>query len=154
MSCDQPPVSAISRDSASAWTLSAPDDSKYVLPAYQSTTVQILTTLRQRDIARDAYRDAIEYLEQEVAHSSRWPLLSSIEDIFALIRETKASYELRKEKRGTLKWLSRLSGTVMHYSQVMDMLSQQHPEYVALIWGSMKFVLMVTHPLFHSLESF
>jgi hypothetical protein len=31
----------------------------------------------------------------------------------------------------------------MYYGPVFDMLSQHHPEYVALAWGSVKFVLMV-----------
>lgn len=32
----------------------------------------------------------------------------------------------------------------MYYSPVFDMLTQHHPEYVALAWGSVKFVLMVS----------
>jgi len=31
----------------------------------------------------------------------------------------------------------------MQYAQALDMLSQHHPEYVALVWGTLKFVLMV-----------
>jgi hypothetical protein len=30
----------------------------------------------------------------------------------------------------------------MTYGQVLDVLSQHHPEYVALVWGVLKFVLM------------
>lgn len=31
----------------------------------------------------------------------------------------------------------------MYYGGVLDALSQHHPEYVALAWGAVKFVLMV-----------
>ena len=32
---------------------------------------------------------------------------------------------------------------IHHYGKVMDVLVQQHPEYVALAWGAMKLVFGV-----------
>jgi hypothetical protein len=34
----------------------------------------------------------------------------------------------------------------MFYSQVLDALAQHHPEYVALVWGTLKFLLVVSGP--------
>lgn len=39
--------------------------------------------------------------------------------------------------------LEKLALRIMHYGKVMDSLAQHHPEYVALVWGAFKFVLMV-----------
>ena len=39
--------------------------------------------------------------------------------------------------------MRRISSWVMFYSQVLDVLSQHHPEYLALAWGATRFVLMV-----------
>jgi len=36
----------------------------------------------------------------------------------------------------------------MYYGKIMDTLAQHHPEYVALVWGAMKFVLIVGYALF------
>jgi len=41
----------------------------------------------------------------------------------------------------------------MFYSGIMDMLSQQHPEYVALAWGAMKFLLVVRAALEYPAQS-
>ena len=48
----------------------------------------------------------------------------------------------------TGKWVTKLAERVMHYSKVMDVLAQYHPEYTALAWGAMKIILMVVVPLF------
>lgn len=40
--------------------------------------------------------------------------------------------------------LDEISSRIVYYGGVLDALSQHHPEYVALAWGAMKFVLMVS----------
>jgi len=32
----------------------------------------------------------------------------------------------------------------MYYGNIFDVLAQHHPEYVALAWGAMKFLLVVS----------
>lgn len=58
-----------------------------------------------------------------------------------------AKYEARAESSKTRKWLQGFSETICHYSQVLDVFVQHHPEYVALVWGTMKllFVSAVNH---------
>ena len=42
------------------------------------------------------------------------------------------------------KWLVALAERISHYGQVLDVLVQQHPEYVSLAWGTFKFVFTVS----------
>ncbi|KAL3291767.1 Nacht domain protein, partial [Colletotrichum asianum] len=41
------------------------------------------------------------------------------------------------------KWARRLSEKILYYGHILDIISQHHPEYVALAWGAMKFLLGV-----------
>lgn len=69
---------------------------------------------------------------------------TSIADIENTVADAKRKYESKGQKRRkVLKWLSKLSLGLRYYSQVLDMLAQHHPEYVALAWGAVKFVLAV-----------
>jgi hypothetical protein len=131
------------RESVSSWH-TASTASKYVHTSLRSHCIS--NSNRRRDIAHEAYCDAIEYLERELADGGTRQLFSTsstVEDIHAAVEAIKAKYESKAGKKKGLKWLSRFSGKIMYYSQVLDMLSQHHPEYVALGWGSIKFVLMV-----------
>lgn len=40
------------------------------------------------------------------------------------------------------------SRLMVHYSNVLDVLVQHHPEYVSLAWGALKFVFVVSNTLF------
>lgn len=46
-----------------------------------------------------------------------------------------------------MRGVKRLSQSIMHYGNVLDTLSNHHPEYVSLVWRLIKFVLMgvLTH---------
>ncbi|KAJ4169749.1 hypothetical protein NW754_005897 [Fusarium falciforme] len=58
-----------------------------------------------------------------------------------------AKYEAKAESSKTRKRLQRVSETICHYSQVLDVFVQHHPEYVSLVWGTMKlvFICAVNH---------
>jgi hypothetical protein len=49
----------------------------------------------------------------------------------------------RSDKMAVLHFARKISSWIMLYGQVLDVLSQHHPEYLALAWGSVKFILMV-----------
>ena len=75
----------------------------------------------------------------------------SIKDVFSVVETAKKDYEdkSRQEKHAeTRQSLERLSARIMYYGKIMDTLAQHHPEYVALVWGAMKFVLIVGYALF------
>ena len=103
---------------------------------------------RPRDIASEAYLEALDYLKKELGSNDRTQALlasrTSIEDVRILVQKAKEDYAASSSSRTPVhKWLTRFSSRIMYYGQVLDMLSQQHPEYVALAWGTMKFVLTV-----------
>jgi hypothetical protein len=80
-------------------------------------------------------------------HSAKQALLAgcnSLPDLLELVEESKRKYEHRRGANKCRKWLSAVSSRLLHYSNVMDMLAQHHPEYVALAWGMLKFLVMVS----------
>ncbi|KAJ9623983.1 hypothetical protein H2203_005430 [Taxawa tesnikishii (nom. ined.)] len=95
----------------------------------------------------EAYVSARDYLRKELLDSkekAQWlDGNTSMVDVASLVESKKAEYETSSEKRRVIrKHFDMMSSRIMHYGQVMDMLSQHHPEYVALAWGTAKFVLM------------
>jgi hypothetical protein len=65
-------------------------------------------------------------------------------DIETIVEKAKREYEAKRQKRRpVLEFLNKLSLGIRYYSQALDMLAQHHPEYVALAWGAIKFVLTV-----------
>ena len=103
--------------------------------------------LRQ-NIAEAAYQEAVAYLKKEFEGKP---------DEIAWIEGRKSLDEVRAEAHGletryfavggtkktVLHAVRRISSWIMFYGQVLDVLSQHHPEYLALAWGSVRFILMV-----------
>lgn len=101
---------------------------------------------RSRDIAQEAYDDAIEYLKKELRGNDKAHQLlqvgTSIHDIRDIVERAEVKYRESPNKgKGVRCWLRRFSATTMYYGKVLDMLAQHHPEYVALAWGTVKLVL-------------
>jgi hypothetical protein len=67
-----------------------------------------------------------------------------MDNIQALVETAKTRYEGTQANRKVLKWLTRFSTHVSYYGQVLDVMAQHHPEYVALAWGTLKFILIVS----------
>ena len=68
---------------------------------------------------------------------------TTIQDVRSVVEKAKEKYESSSTETNARRYLRIFSARIMYYGQVFDMLSQHHPEYVALAWGSVKFVLMV-----------
>ncbi|KAI1317767.1 hypothetical protein F5Y16DRAFT_392530 [Xylariaceae sp. FL0255] len=66
---------------------------------------------------------------------------ASIEDVIQHIKAAEAKYSSRTGGKAQ-KWVGRLSSKIHFYSQVLDVLIQQYPEYVSLAWGAFKLVFM------------
>jgi hypothetical protein len=67
-----------------------------------------------------------------------------------MVETAKRDYEEKSKEHkhtGMRRLLEKLSSRIMYYGKVMDSLAQHHPEYVALVWGAMKFVLTVCYDL-------
>jgi hypothetical protein len=87
-----------------------------------------------RDIALEAYQQAVEYFERELqskadVHTLIVARATSIEEVHAIVYQAKARYESSKiGRRGISKGLQRLSSRIMYYSGALDVLAQHHPE--------------------------
>lgn len=105
---------------------------------------------RERNVAAEAFRKAIEDLKRELGIADEtvaWAnTYADVDTILGTVQQAKEKYsDASKDHSGTRAWLEKFSGRVMYYSKVFDALAQHHPEYVALAWGAVKLVLMVSH---------
>ncbi|KAK4445385.1 hypothetical protein QBC34DRAFT_164977 [Podospora aff. communis PSN243] len=101
----------------------------------------------QVDIIEAAYRDAIAYLKKELGGKPEdiaWiESRKSLAEIRAEAQELETQYQMAgTTKKTILQPMRKISSWIMFYGQVLDVLSQHHPEYLALAWGSVRFVLM------------
>lgn len=71
-------------------------------------------------------------------------LYNNFQDVQRAVQDCMVRYEARKPDSKALKWLRQLSEKIVFYEGVVDVLIQQHPEAVSLIWGGMKFFFLVS----------
>ena len=71
--------------------------------------------------------------------------MNSLEDVQAAVTEAQVKWESSRKAKMTRLWLARVLPKLQYYGDIMDMLVQQHPEYVSLAWGTMKFLFVVSH---------
>lgn len=67
-----------------------------------------------------------------------------IEDVLETVTDAQSEYIQRTEGSKARKWLGGLSTRIMYYGKIIDVMSQHHPEYVSLAWGTMKFLFVVS----------
>lgn len=102
-----------------------------------------------RDIASEAYHKAHAFMHKELnvsreSHEIDLLACTTVQEVSAIVEQARARYETSAQgRKGALRWLGRFSARVMYYAQVLDVLAQHHPEYCALAWGSLKFILTV-----------
>lgn len=53
-------------------------------------------------------------------------------------------YQSQRRESKVRRWLEKLSQRIHFYGAVLDVFAQHHPEYVALVWGSIKFLIIVS----------
>lgn len=101
---------------------------------------------RQRNTTAEAYHTAVKLLKAELRIDPTIAIpeekAASIKEVHAAVEQAKRKYDdASKKHSGAREWLEKFSGRLMYYGRVLDALAQHHPEYVALAWGTMKFVL-------------
>ena len=104
--------------------------------------------MKSGDIVQEAYDAANICIRAEFKDSPDvTAILSgparSIDDVQRLVEEAQTRYHDSSKDSKVLKWLRRASSRITYYGQVLDVLAQHHPEYLALAWGTMKFILIV-----------
>ncbi|KAH6676750.1 hypothetical protein B0J14DRAFT_586233 [Halenospora varia] len=101
------------------------------------------------DIAHEAFKLAVEKFSITFRNDGKQKdvaaHLGSIQDLRDVVKGAVDKYSADHDKP-LRKWITRFSTRVMYYGNIMDVLSQHHPEYVSLAWGTMKFMFVVrTH---------
>jgi hypothetical protein len=99
------------------------------------------------DPARQAFEDAVQSFRADVSEEECTKWLNSpttIFDVEQAVQTAKMKYEKKAPKSRARRWLAICSSRLMHYSVIMDTLSQHHPEYVSLAWGALKFLFIVS----------
>ncbi|RWA13291.1 hypothetical protein EKO27_g1799 [Xylaria grammica] len=103
-------------------------------------------TNTQVDVTKEAYEDAIQYLKREFASKPEvisWlGTQTSLAEVLTEVEKTESMYRSHREDQIIMPFLRKTSSFIMVYGQVFDTLSQHHPEYISLVWGTMKFILM------------
>ncbi|KAI0117972.1 hypothetical protein GGR51DRAFT_272656 [Nemania sp. FL0031] len=65
-----------------------------------------------------------------------------IEELQKVVAESMEQYESKHRQSKTAKRLRSFSQTILIYADVLDVLVQHHPEYVSLVWGTMKLLFI------------
>lgn len=126
---------------------------RFVLPTciqWSGTDAQSLAQLADNSWARvlqHAFNESILQFSERTGNSEKdfefIKSSNSLQDVQCAIKDCIARYEARKPDSKALKWLRQLSEKTIFYEGVVDVIIQQHPESVSLIWGGMKFLFMV-----------
>ena len=102
----------------------------------------------QRDVAKEAFDDAKATLQAELTEKEQTLVgLDRDGTTFADVQEAvtiAANAYSSKPRSAARKWLLKLSQMISYYGQILDVLVQHHPEYVALAWGTFKFLFTVS----------
>ncbi|CAG8962269.1 hypothetical protein HYFRA_00005324 [Hymenoscyphus fraxineus] len=95
----------------------------------------------------EAYDNAVTLYKEKLTKSERKRIWADgkagIVDIQQALKEAKEKYDNRKSGQSAVQdWLSMFSSRLLYYGGVLEVLAQHHPEYVALAWGSIKFLFV------------
>ena len=100
------------------------------------------------DPAHQAFKEAVGIFSSTLTKDSHKiaavQQATSLGDLEDAVINAKARYDSAHQNRKVSKWLSKFSCRVQFYGNIMDVLVQQHPEYVSLAWGAMKFLFVVS----------
>ncbi|CAG8984026.1 hypothetical protein HYALB_00002966 [Hymenoscyphus albidus] len=100
-------------------------------------------------ILSEAYDNAVTLYKEKLTKSKRKRIWADgkagIVDIQLALKEAKEKYDSRKAVQSTVRnWLSMFSSRLLYYGGVLevDLAFPASPEYVALAWGSIKFLFV------------
>lgn len=100
------------------------------------------------DVSDEAFIKGLEFFEAHLSKDvvqEQWlsgkPSMNAVYDAARDAQKHYAASEGGNCRSDS--WPARLPEQIMHYSSVIDIFVQSHPEYSALAWGAIKFVLIV-----------
>lgn len=80
-------------------------------------------------------------LTKDLRKKSKLQAATDLDELRKAVNSAQTRYEDGMTK--TRKRLKSFSETFLYYGNIMDVLANHHPEYVALAWGAMKFLFVV-----------
>ncbi|KAK4166271.1 hypothetical protein QBC43DRAFT_189396, partial [Cladorrhinum sp. PSN259] len=100
-------------------------------------------------IASEAFQNALKRFSSAKSKNGQdvdfLKSAASVEDVRSLVQDSFDRYAAKISNQKVVqirKWLNRVLETLHHYANIFDVFVQHHPEYVALVWGAMKFILL------------
>ena len=69
---------------------------------------------------------------------------STLESVLQVVTKAVAHYEQQRSSSPIRSGLIAFSQRLHYYGNIVDVLVQHHPEYVALVWGAMKLLFGVS----------
>jgi hypothetical protein len=102
------------------------------------------------DSAQAAFDKALQLVRSDHPDSIPEAWLDGIHtivDVEEELQRVRRKYEA-KPKSAIRRLLGNFSLTMMHYTKILDMLVQHHPEYVSLAWGTTKLLFVVSFAQF------
>ena len=70
--------------------------------------------------------------------------VGTLEELLGVVANVSKKYEAKKEASVVRNYVLAFSRKVMVYSEVVDVFVSSHPEYAALVWGTMKVFFLVS----------
>lgn len=96
----------------------------------------------------EVFKKVILKLKEALAEGKAYDVVftykTDMQTIMSVVDTNLKKYNSRRQSKAW-KWLRRLSQRLIIYGDVLDVLAQHHPEYVALAWGTFKLLFMVGH---------
>lgn len=97
--------------------------------------------------AKAAFQEAKKLFTVDLIPDGSKPMVgknvTSMDDILQTVDGARKDYEISRSNGKLKQKLTKFAGLLHHYGTIIEVFSQHHPEYVALAWGAMKFLLVV-----------
>ncbi|ETS77199.1 hypothetical protein PFICI_11073 [Pestalotiopsis fici W106-1] len=112
-----------------------------------TTNSQLASSHDPFEPARTAFEEGVKIFGEKLTkdvkkkHLAQQILEScTLQDVVQAVDDAKRRSEEKHGPSRVYKSLVSFSQKLLHYGKVVDVLVSHHPEYVALVWGAMKFV--------------
>lgn len=109
------------------------------------------STSHNGKVNKDAYEDAYRRFYESLPPKERLLYLpcASHDDFINAMRKLEEVANKRRMRGGSrfLDRIARLSGRLEPFFEVVNIMIQSNPEYTALAWGALRFILQVWAPV-------
>ncbi|KAE8452953.1 hypothetical protein EG329_012140 [Mollisiaceae sp. DMI_Dod_QoI] len=98
------------------------------------------------DPARSAFEQALEVFDKELTKDHHKKAIAKnslgMNDMLKTVKNAQTTYDTTRKDSKVRERLGIFGSRLLYYGNIIEVLAQHHPEYVALAWGAMKFVFV------------